>query len=112
MLDRTVSRTGTPRAGPVGLSRRKEKFIRLMIHTQRAVIAAAVHWAAGPSVANDFVIHAGTLLDSITATAQRHTSILVHDDKIVALQLRCHCRIRPAPSIDRRARLHVAPQLL
>jgi hypothetical protein len=53
------------------------------------VIAATVLLAAGPSVANDFVIHAGTLLDGITATAQRHTSILVHDDKIVAPQLRC-----------------------
>jgi hypothetical protein len=83
-----------------------------MIHSQRAVIAAAVLRAAGPSVANDFVIHAGTLLDSITATARRHTSILVHDDKSVALQLRCHCGIRPAPSIDRRARLHVTPPLL
>jgi hypothetical protein len=53
------------------------------------VIAATVLLAAGPSVANDLVIHAGTLLDGITATAQRHTSILVHDDKIVAPQLRC-----------------------
>jgi hypothetical protein len=112
MLDRTVSRTGTGRADPVGLSRRKEKFIRLMIHSQRAVIAATVHRAAGPRVANDFVIHSGTLRDSITATARRHTSILVQDDKSVAPQLRCRCGIPPAPSIDRRARLHVAPPLL
>jgi hypothetical protein len=53
------------------------------------VIAAAGLLAAAPSVANDFVIHAGTLLDGITATAQRRVSILVHDDKIVAPQLRC-----------------------
>jgi hypothetical protein len=76
------------------------------------VIAAAVLLAAGPSVANDFVIHADTLLDGITATAQRHMSILVHDDKIVAPQLCCRCGIRPAPSIDRRARLAVTPPLL
>jgi len=37
-------------------------------------------WAA------DWVIHAGTLLDGISATPRQHVSILGHDDKILAVE--------------------------
>jgi imidazolonepropionase-like amidohydrolase len=57
-----------------------------LIDIERAAIAAAVLLAASSAIANDFVIHAGTLLDGIAETPQRQVSILVHDDKIVALQ--------------------------
>jgi hypothetical protein len=57
-----------------------------LIDIERAAIAAAALLAASPAIANDFVIHAGTLLDGIAETPQRRISILVHDDKIVALQ--------------------------
>ena len=37
---------------------------------------------AAPALANDVVIHAGTLLDSVTDTPRQQVSILVHDDRI------------------------------
>lgn len=47
-----------------------------------AVLAAACATAAD---ARDVVIHAGTLLDGVSTTPQRHVSILIHDDKITAV---------------------------
>ena len=36
--------------------------------------------------AKDVVIHAGTLIDGVTKKSQSHVSILIHDDRITALQ--------------------------
>jgi imidazolonepropionase-like amidohydrolase len=38
--------------------------------------------SAAPALARDVVIHAGTLLDSVTDIPRQQVSILVHDDKI------------------------------
>jgi imidazolonepropionase-like amidohydrolase len=57
-----------------------------LLHLQRAALMAAVFCSASAGIAKDFVIHAGTLLDGVTATAQQQVSILVHDDKIAAVQ--------------------------
>jgi len=43
---------------------------------------AAVGATAAPAYAHDVVIHAGTLLDSVTDAPRHEVSILVHDDKI------------------------------
>jgi imidazolonepropionase-like amidohydrolase len=37
-------------------------------------------------VAGDIVIHAGTLLDGVTEAPRRHVSIIVHDEKIAAIE--------------------------
>jgi len=42
--------------------------------------------AASTTQANDLVIHAGALLDGVSALAQKHVSILVHDDRIVGVE--------------------------
>jgi imidazolonepropionase-like amidohydrolase len=57
-----------------------------LIDIEHAVTAAALLLLSSSAIAKDFVIHAGTLLDGISETPQRQVSILVHDDKIVALQ--------------------------
>src|SRR5471032_3294567 len=57
-----------------------------LLRIKSALLATALLLSAGSSIAKDIVIHAGTLLDGISETAQRQVSILVHDDKIVALQ--------------------------
>jgi imidazolonepropionase-like amidohydrolase len=57
-----------------------------LIDIEHAVIAAALLLITTSAVARDLVIHAGTLLDGISETPQRQVSILVHDDKIVAVQ--------------------------
>jgi adenine deaminase len=53
-------------------------FNRLAALACLTVLAAT----ATPVLANDVVIHAGTLLDSVTDAPRHQVSILVHDDKI------------------------------
>jgi imidazolonepropionase-like amidohydrolase len=40
---------------------------------------------AGPGLAKDLMIHAGTLIDGVSKTPQSQVSILVHDDRIVSV---------------------------
>ena len=47
-------------------------------------LTAAV--ASGTAVAKDVVIHAGTLIDGVSESPRRQVSILVRDDKIVAVE--------------------------
>jgi imidazolonepropionase-like amidohydrolase len=49
-----------------------------------AVLAMALGGHA--AAAKDVVIHAGTLIDGVTKTAQSHVSILIHDDRITAVE--------------------------
>ena len=42
--------------------------------------------AATPAAARDLVIHAGTLIDGVSPTPRRQVSILIHDDRITAVQ--------------------------
>jgi imidazolonepropionase-like amidohydrolase len=49
-----------------------------------ALVIAAL--AAVPAAAKDLVIHAGTLIDGSGAAPRRQVSILVHDDRITAVQ--------------------------
>ena len=51
-----------------------------------AAIATTLLLGSAASIAGDLVIHAGELLDGITAKPQPRMSILVHDDRIVAVQ--------------------------
>jgi imidazolonepropionase-like amidohydrolase len=55
-------------------------------HIRRAAIMTTLRLGASAGIAKDLVIHAGTHLDGISATAQRQVSILVHDDRIIAVQ--------------------------
>jgi imidazolonepropionase-like amidohydrolase len=48
--------------------------------------AAALAFAATAASAHDLVIHAGTLIDGVSATPQHKVSILVHDDRITAVE--------------------------
>jgi imidazolonepropionase-like amidohydrolase len=41
---------------------------------------------AATAFASDVVIHAGALLDGVSATPQQHVSVLVHEDKIKAVE--------------------------
>ena len=54
-------------------------------HLKYCIFAGVFLCTSVPGVAKDFVIHAGTLLDGISAAPQRQVSIIVHDDKIVSL---------------------------
>ena len=51
-----------------------------------AALALAVMPAAGPAAAKDIVIHAGTLIDGVSAAPRRQVSILVRDDRIVSVE--------------------------
>lgn len=42
--------------------------------------------AAQPSFCADLVIHAGTLIDGVSATARQKVSVIIHDDKITAIE--------------------------
>ncbi|WP_294391309.1 amidohydrolase family protein [uncultured Sphingomonas sp.] len=50
------------------------------------ILAAVLALAAAPVAAKDLVIHAGTLIDGSGAAPKRQVSILVHDDRITAVQ--------------------------
>jgi len=49
-----------------------------------AAVAAAV--LAAPALARDLVIHAGQLIDGVSAAPRTKVSILVHDDRITGVQ--------------------------
>jgi len=51
-----------------------------------ALLAASSALSAAPALAKDVVIHAGTLIDGASATPRRQVSIIVHDERIVAVQ--------------------------
>jgi len=55
---------------------------RAAIAGAAAVLAAG----AGPALAKDLVIHAGRLIDGVGKTARTQVSILIHDDRITAVQ--------------------------
>src|ERR1041385_2217614 len=54
----------------------------------RSIAAAAVvaFLATAPAMAKDLVIHAGRLIDGVSAQPRNQVSILVHDDRITAVQ--------------------------
>jgi imidazolonepropionase-like amidohydrolase len=49
-------------------------------------VAAAAFAAASAGVAEDVVIHAGKLIDGVSQAPRTEVSILVHDDRIVAVE--------------------------
>ena len=54
---------------------------------QRRSIAAALLLALSPfAAAKDVVVHAGTLIDGSGAAPRREVSVLIHDDRIVAIE--------------------------
>jgi imidazolonepropionase-like amidohydrolase len=59
-----------------------------MFTTFRSFFAAVVMTllAAAPALAKDFAIHAGRLIDGVSAQPRNQVSILVHDDRITAVQ--------------------------
>src|SRR3984957_8978009 len=60
--------------------------MRASIRIACATVLATFMLASAASIAGDLVIHAGLLLDGVSAKPQERMSILVHDDKIVAVQ--------------------------
>jgi len=60
--------------------------MNLSIRIPCAALLATFVLGSAACVAGDLVIHAGALLDGISAKPQERMSILVHDDKIVAVQ--------------------------
>jgi len=51
-----------------------------------AMLATAALAAAGPALAEDVVIHAGRLIDGVTATPRSKVSIIIRDDRITAVE--------------------------
>ncbi|WP_068083408.1 metal-dependent hydrolase family protein [Novosphingobium rosa] len=49
-----------------------------------AALLAATH--AAPALADDKVIHAGTLIDGVSHQAVSHVSILIHDERITTIE--------------------------
>jgi imidazolonepropionase-like amidohydrolase len=49
------------------------------------LVSAMMAVACKPASAKDVVIHAGTLLDGVSATPRQTMSILIHDDRIVSI---------------------------
>ena len=52
----------------------------------RRLLPFAVAFCAASSLARDVVIHAGTLLDGVSATPRKHVSIFIHNDRIAAVE--------------------------
>src|ERR1700722_19473691 len=69
-----------------GAPRHGKEIMNLSVRIPSTAIAATLMLASAASIAGDLVIHAGELLDGITAKPQPRMSILVHDDRIVAVQ--------------------------
>jgi imidazolonepropionase-like amidohydrolase len=61
-------------------------MMRVSIRISGAAIAATLMLASAASIAGDLVIHAGVLLDGVSAKPQKRMSILVHDDRIIAVE--------------------------
>lgn len=57
----------------------------MMLRTLLATILA-VPAITAPADARDIVIHAGTLIDGVSATPRRQASIILRDDRIVAVE--------------------------
>lgn len=58
-----------------------------MVITFRTIAAvAATALAVAPALARDLVIHAGRLIDGVSAQSRTQVSILVHDDRITGVQ--------------------------
>jgi len=53
---------------------------------RRLLLLATAVLAGGECLANDYVIHAGTLLDAVSEAPRHSVSILVHDERIVAIE--------------------------
>ena len=51
-----------------------------------ALALCAAMAAAGAAQAGDLVVHAGTLIDGVSAQPRRNVSILVHDDRIAGVK--------------------------
>jgi imidazolonepropionase-like amidohydrolase len=49
-------------------------------------LATVLAFAAGEASAKDVVIHAGHLIDGVEETERNQVSILIHDDRIIAVQ--------------------------
>ena len=52
----------------------------------RSAVAIAAALAASVTVAEDIVLHAGTLFDGIADTERRTVSVLIRDDKIISIE--------------------------
>ncbi len=57
-----------------------------MLDGQKVLCSAWLALLSAPALANDLVVHAGTLIDGINQTPARQMSILIHDDRIVSVQ--------------------------
>lgn len=57
----------------------RTKFLTLALATAAMTVAA-------PAGARDIVIHAGTLIDGVSATPRRQVSVVIHDDRIVRVE--------------------------
>lgn len=56
----------------------------MRIRVKIALLAAVA--LAAPATAADYVIHAGRLIDGVSQTARTNVSVMVHDDRIVAVE--------------------------
>ncbi|MGH8123272.1 MAG: hypothetical protein ACREPT_10935, partial [Rudaea sp.] len=58
-----------------------------MVAAYRSVIALVLALACMANLgAKDLVIHAGTLIDGVAQTPRHEVSIMIHDDRIVAVE--------------------------
>ena len=57
-----------------------------MTRVVSVVIGLCALMAGTVSLAKDLVIHAGTLIDGVTETPRQQVSILIHDDRITAVE--------------------------
>jgi imidazolonepropionase-like amidohydrolase len=53
---------------------------------QTIALGILLVYSTGSGIAKDVVIHAGTLIDGIADTPRKQVSIVLHDDKIVAVE--------------------------
>src|SRR5271167_2928121 len=52
----------------------------------RIRLCALVLFASAPATAGDLIIHAGTLIDGVAAAPRSTVSIVIHDERIVAVE--------------------------
>jgi imidazolonepropionase-like amidohydrolase len=57
-----------------------------MKHTLAGIAAALALSAAGAASAQDVIVHAGALFDGVSAQSRQTVSIIIHDDRIVAVE--------------------------
>jgi len=60
-------------------------YVRVQFITVGLVAIGLAVWS-GPGTTKDIVVHAGTLLDGVTETLRKEVSVLIHDDRITAVQ--------------------------